>query len=148
MSFVAEASRTFPVSADVAFDCLADHDAWPRWMPASFRPVGRSVGRLSQGSRFRVRILGMPMTVPIRVTKSERGRELTWGGGVKGVFLADHRFLFEPKGDSSVEVRSVETWSGVLASLTQRLLLPQAERIGRDQLGGLAAAIETEPTRS
>jgi hypothetical protein len=110
MSFVASASCTLPVSADVAFDRLADHESWERWMPKSFRPVGRTQGRLIPGKRLRVRILGSLLPVPIRVGVVDRPRELGWGGGVRGFFLADHRFLFESKGESEVEVRSVETW--------------------------------------
>ena len=67
----------------------------------------------------------------------DRPRELTWGGGVRGLLRGEHRFLFEPKGDSSVEVRSVETWSGAIVSLVRRVLVPAAERVGKDQLAAL-----------
>jgi hypothetical protein len=143
MSFIAQASITLPVSAEAAFDRLADHESWPSWMPASFMPVGPSAGRLRVGSKVRVRILGSKVPVSIRIRVVDRPREITWGGGVPGVFLADHRFLFEPRGESSVEVRSVETWSGIIASLFRRTLLSQAERVGKDQLGALARAVTT-----
>jgi hypothetical protein len=141
MSFVAQSSCVLPASAEAAFDCLADHDSWTRWMPASFRPVGKSLGRLRPGARARVKILGSAMPVAIKLLVVDRPREITWGGGVRGIFLAEHRFLFEPKGASSVEVRSVETWSGIIASLFRRVLLPQAERVGKDQLAALAKAL-------
>ena len=141
MSFVAQASLVLPVSAEVAFDRLADHDSWASWMPASFRPVGKTTGRLRGGAKVRVRVLGSALPVSIRVRVVDKPREIAWGGGVAGVFLADHRFLFEPKGDSAVEVRSVETWSGVIARVFRRALLPQAERVGRDQLAALASGL-------
>jgi hypothetical protein len=88
-----------------------------------------------------VKLFGSPVPVSIRVVVVDRARELTWGGGVRGVLRGKHRFLFEPRGESSVEVRSVETWSGAISPLLRRVLLPLAERIGREQLAGLAKAL-------
>jgi hypothetical protein len=79
--------------------------------------------------------------VSIRVVVVDRARELTWGGGVPGVLTGSHRFLFEPRGESSVEVRSIETWSGMMSPVLRRHLLPLAERIGREQLAGLEKAL-------
>jgi hypothetical protein len=141
MSFVAQASVTLQVSAETAFDRLADHPSWKEWMPGSFRPVGRSSGRLHPGSKFRVRLFGAPLPVSIRVVVVDRARELTWGGGVPGILRGKHRFLFEPRGESSVEIRSEETWSGAMSPLLRRVLLPLAERIGREQLAGLERAL-------
>jgi hypothetical protein len=140
MSYVARSSRVLPVPAEVAFDTLADHDSWFRWMPASFRPAGRPLGRLSVGMKLRVKILGSPLPASIRVMVVDRPRELTWGGGVPGLIMGRHRFLFEPKGDT-VEVQSVETWSGVLAALVRRGVLPMAEKVGREQLEALEQAM-------
>jgi hypothetical protein len=145
MSFVAQALVTLPVSAETAFDRLADHASWQDWMPGSFRPVGRSPGRLQPGSKVRVRLFGAPLPVSIRVVVVDRARELTWGGGVPGILRGKHRFLFEPRGGSSVEVRSVETWSGAMSPLLRRVLLPLAERIGREQLAGLERALSKAP---
>jgi hypothetical protein len=86
--------------------------------------------------RLRVKILGSPLPSPIRVMVVDRAREMTWGGGVPGLVLARHSFLFEPKGDS-VEVQSIETWSGALALVLRPIILPMAERVGREQLEGL-----------
>jgi hypothetical protein len=140
MSFVAEASRVLPVSAEAAFDRLADHGSWARWMPRSFRPSGASIGTLRERAKLRIRLLGMPLPVSIQVSVVRRPHEIGWRGGVPGLFLGDHRFLFEPNGPSEVRVRSVETWSGVLASLFQRKIRRDAEQVGRDQLEGLAGS--------
>jgi len=137
MSYVARASRLVPVSVDVAFDTLVDHNSWPRWMPASFRSVGKGQGKLTVGAQRKVKVLGSPFPSPIRVEVVDRAREVTWGGGIPGLVKGRHRFLFEPKGDSSVEVSSVETWSGALAALLRPVLQPLAERVGREQLDAL-----------
>jgi hypothetical protein len=142
MTFVARASRLLAVPPAVAFDCLADHDSWARWMPALFRPVGEAVGRLSEGARMRVKISGVPLPISLRVTVLHASRELRWVGGVPGVLFAEHRFTFEPKGEDSVEVRSEEEWFGFLAALLRPGILPRAEEVGRGQLGALAAEAE------
>jgi hypothetical protein len=145
MPFVARASRLIAAPPEVAFDRLVDHDSWARWLPASFRPVGKAVGLLTEGVKLRVRISGTPFPVSIRVSAVRRPVEICWSGGVKGVLFGEHRFTFEPRGDASVEVRSDETWSGFLARLLRSSIQPKAEQIGRDQLGALAAAVERGP---
>jgi hypothetical protein len=138
MSFVAEASRTFEVAPEVAFDRLADHPSWKEWMPASFVPLSRARGALRVGDRLRMRIARAPLPAIIEVTVVDRAKEITWKGGVPGVLHAEHRFLFEADGDGRTRVRSVETWHGALARILRRFVKPVAERIGAEQLEGLA----------
>jgi hypothetical protein len=144
MPFVAEASRTINVAHGRAYDCLANQDAWREWMPASFALVGRSAGRLEEGARFRVRIEGVPFPVRLQVTVARRASEITWCGGVRGVLWAQHRFVFEPRGEGEVEVRSIETWSGALARLLRGVVKPAAEKVGRAQLAGLERGAEAK----
>ena len=140
MAYVVRASQLISVPPLAAFDRLADHDSWRRWMPASFRPVGETVGRLAEGARFRVRILGLPFAVTCKVSVVRSPAEITWCGGMKGGLWAEHRFLFEPRGEASVEVQSVEAWVGPIAALLRPGIEPGARRVGRQQLEALAAA--------
>jgi hypothetical protein len=148
MSFIAQAERALDVSPEVAFDRLANHASWYEWMPASFRPVGRSKGPLRQGDSIRVRINGMPMAAKLFVSVTRRPEskdgksegELTWTGGIPGILWAEHRFLFEPR-EGGTRVRSVETWHGALAPLLKRALKSKAEKIGSEQLAGLARGV-------
>jgi hypothetical protein len=148
MPFIAQAERSLDVPPDVAFDRLANHASWGEWMPASFRPVGRSKGPLRRGDALKVRIAGMPMTARIRVLVSRRPDpkegvpigEITWTGGVPGLLWAEHRFLFEPK-EGGTRVRSVETWHGALAGVLKKAIQGKAERIGSEQLAGLAEGV-------
>jgi hypothetical protein len=149
MPFVAQAERSLPVPPDVAFDRLANHASWYDWMPDSFRPVGRSKGPLREGDSIRVRIAGMPMPARLSISVTKRpdakggapAGEITWTGGLKGLLWAEHRFLFEAK-DGGTRVRSVETWHGALAPFFQKAIQKQAERIGAEQLAGLARGVE------
>lgn len=143
MSFEARAERVIAVAPERAFDRLADVASWPSWMPRSFRPVGDVRRRfpLGTGDRVKVRINGAVLA-SLKVSASERPRELTWTGGLRGVFAAEHRFLFEPEGEGKTRVRSVETWSGALSGVLRALVLPRAEKVGREQLEALARSLE------
>jgi hypothetical protein len=140
--FVAEAEITVDASPEAAFDRLADYASWPEWMPASFRALDREPAKLAPGARVKVRIAhGAPATLEVAVV--DRPRELTWRGGVPGLH-AEHRFLFEeiPGSDKArTRVRSVETWRGVLAPALRPLVKRVAQRIGREQIAALAAAL-------
>jgi hypothetical protein len=140
VSYVASASRTLRVPASVAFDRLADHDSWSDWMPRSFRPVGRRLGRLAPGATFRVRILGAPFAARCRVTVVRPHEEITWCGGVRGLVYAEHHFFFDAAGDA-VTVRSEETWTGPVASLLRFGIQPGAAKVGGETLDGLARAV-------
>ncbi|HEY6461551.1 MAG TPA: SRPBCC family protein [Polyangiaceae bacterium] len=140
MSYVASASRTIHVPAAVAFDRLADHDSWASWMPASFRPVGRPLGRLAEGTTFRVRILGAPFASRCHVTVVRPHEEITWCGGIRGLVYAEHHFFFDAAGDG-VTVRSEETWSGPVASLLRPAIQRGAARVGGETIDGLARAV-------
>lgn len=110
-------------------------------MTPAFRPVGESAGRLVVGSRFKVKIEGVPRPATCRVTVADDARELTWCGGIKGLMWAEHRFLFEPKSDTSVEVVSAETWHGVVARLMRNRVERNAAKIGKAQLAALASSL-------
>ena len=146
MPFLAEASRIVAASPELVFDRLADHPSWREWMPKSFFPVGPSEGPLKVGSRPRVRVAPMPTSTRLKVDVAERGKELAWSGG--NILLhAHHRFLFEPAEGNQTRVRSVETWAGLLAPLMKGFVKPAAEKIGMEQLEGLARSLEKSPPR-
>ncbi len=140
MSFVAEAWADIDVPPEMAFDVLLDHPGWKDWMPPSFAVASPPDGPLRVGARFRVRILGAPAASTLRLLVADRPREIAWSGGMRRVLHGEHRFLFESDGGGGTKVHSHEKWSGALAPLVRRLVKPMAERVGREQLAGLAAA--------
>jgi uncharacterized protein YndB with AHSA1/START domain len=142
MSFVAQAELTIDAPPQRVFDRLADFAAWPSWMPKSFVPVVRAgaPSPLRRGDRIRVKVGGAPFASTLKLRTLERPREIAWTGGLRGVLWAEHRFVLEPDGDRRTRVRSIETWHGALAGVTKRLVKPLAEKIGMQQLTGLARA--------
>lgn len=140
MPFVAEAERAYDHPPDVVFDRLADAPSWREWMPRSFQPTQTPDAPLQVGDRRRVRV-GYALPTTLTVTVADRGRELTWTGGTRGVLFAEHRFVFERRADGGTFVRSIETWSGALAPVVRPFVQPFAKRAGRGQLEGLARAL-------
>jgi hypothetical protein len=140
MSFIAEARIDIDVPPETAFDVLLQHPKWPDWMPRSFEVPSPADSPLHVGKRFRVRIARAPFASTIEVTVVNRPGEITWCGGRRGLLYAEHRFLFSSDGNGGTRVHSHETWSGALAPLLRPLLQPGAERVGSQQLAGLAAA--------
>ncbi len=113
-------------------------------MPRSFRPAGRTAGRtLREGEAFKVKLARMPVPAKLRVSTSDRPRELSWRGGIRGLLAAEHRFLFDAEGDGTkTRVRSVETWTGALSGILRRVVDPLATKIGSQQLEALARSLE------
>ena len=135
MPYTVEESVEIDVDPAVAFDTLADHGSWPEWMPASFKPVGPTVGTLRVGATPRVRIAGLPFATPVPVTVVDHPREITWSGG-NLLLRGEHTFRFEAS-ERGTRVTSSETWSGLLAALLKPLVRRGAARVGRAQLAGI-----------
>jgi uncharacterized protein YndB with AHSA1/START domain len=140
MTFVAEAERRYDRAPEEVFDRLADARSWKEWMPRSFRPTRTPASPLRSGDHLRVRVAGGPPAT-LEVVVADRAREMTWTGGLRNVLFAEHRFLFERRDDGGTLLRSVEVWSGALASITRPIVKPLAELIARGQLDGLGRAL-------
>jgi hypothetical protein len=104
-------------------------------------------GPLVVGDEIGVRIGGVPGVSKLRISELESGRVLAWSGGVPGVLAAVHAFRFEAREGGSM-ARSEERWSGALGRLgpLAKRVRTQAERVGADQLAGLADAVRSQRT--
>jgi hypothetical protein len=150
MSFVASASGVIHASRTDCFSRLRDFSTWRDWMPLSFRPV-RGPGRdLEVGDRVFLRIAptkhAVPLFISVKIVRVTPGREITWRGGVPGLLVGEHAFLFEDaEGEAGATlVRSEETWSGAIAgvSFAAKKIGASASLIGRHTIDCLAAAVE------
>ena len=141
MTFLAEAERLVDATPEAAFDRLADLSSWPRWMPETFRLVGPPPEAMKPGATFRVRIVHLPVPNTLTLTRFERGRELAWRGG-SALLHGHHHFFFEPLEGGKTRVRSSEEWGGLLAPVLRLVLKPVAEKLGGEQLDGLARSLK------
>ena len=102
---------------------VSRHDEWSEHFRLRGEPV---VGGLA---RIEFTLFGIRASVPVTVQKVDSPRELRWHGGAKGIAFGSHFIILEAlDGGSRTRVRHGETFEGLFAALTVRLL--KAERGG------------------
>lgn len=99
------------IDADVTkvWDVLADVSAYEKWNPYHVSVVPD--GDVAAGTRLRVTLNkpnGDVVKIKPQVLRVLPGRELTWGGGIKGVFVGEHRFVLEPLPSGTRLIQSEE----------------------------------------
>ncbi len=147
MSFVASASGVIHAGRSDCFSRLRDFPGWDAWMPPSFRPRSGPSRPLETGDRLELCIRSTPVALPlfirVRIVRVVPDREIAWRGGVPGLLVGEHAFVFEDaKGEAGATlVRSEETWSGALTSVgfAARRIGASASKIGQEQIDSLAA---------
>lgn len=56
---------------------------------------------------------GEAVTVHAHLMRIESNRELTWGGGIRGIFYGEHVFLLEALADGSTKLIHKEDFTGI-----------------------------------
>lgn len=95
------------------WSALTDIASYRDWNP--YHVSVRSEGDLAPGVRLTVEIdkpNGERLTIRPRVLRMEADRELTWGGGPRGIFHGEHTFVLEPSGNGTRLVHS-EVFKGL-----------------------------------
>ncbi len=90
---------------------LADLDAYPRWNPYHRRVEGE----FEEGSDMTIHVTrpdGKQVEVPPHMMRIVENEEITWGGGIKGVFYGVHRFLLESQSNGTTLLKHNEDFSG------------------------------------
>jgi hypothetical protein len=120
-------SRSLEINAPAAviWDALADVKSWPSWKPF-IRSVRFAGDAIEVGSRFTMNIKVKGPAVPITVTVIEldRGRKMAWTGGLRGLSMSVHGFVFEESGGKT-RVTSYEHFTGALVSLMLLIVTPR-----------------------
>jgi len=76
------------------WDVLVDFKKYPDWNP--YHVMVRGLPELGADLIVNVqRPDGKSVEVPPHIVRLQQGRELTWGGGIKGLFYGEHVFLLE-----------------------------------------------------
>ena len=95
---------------------LIDFAGYPQW--SSY--VREISGTPTVGGRLRV-VQGAagrrPLVFRARVLQATAGRELTWRGGVPGLYLGTHEFLLTARPGGGTHLLQRETFRGLLSGL-------------------------------
>jgi hypothetical protein len=104
---------TIAAEPATVWEAITDLNAYPAWNPYHRRV--ETTGDLVPGQRLVVHIRkpnDAQVVIKPHVIRIEPNRELTWGGGLKGIFHGEHRFVLEPVAGGTRLVHS-ETFAGL-----------------------------------
>lgn len=91
---------------------LADLDSYPKW-----NPYHRAVeGDFVEGAELKIQVLrpdGKKVEVPPHMIRIVENEEITWGGGIKGIFYGIHSFRLQQKEGGKTILRHDEDFSGI-----------------------------------
>ncbi len=93
------------------YSVLADLEAYPEWNPYHRRVEGE----FKEGSEMTIHVTrpdGKQVEVPPHMMRIVENEEITWGGGIKGVFYGVHSFLLETQSNGKTLLRHNEDFSG------------------------------------
>jgi hypothetical protein len=96
---------------ETIWSILTDNHKYPEWNPYHVMVKGK----LETGKKLEVRIHkpnGAMVKIEPHVLRLERNRELTWGGGIRGIFTGKHVFQLERIDAWTTRLIHKETFSG------------------------------------
>ena len=97
---------------DDVWEVLADTERYPEWNPYHVRVDGP----LAEGAKLEVEVHkpnGNEVIIHPHVQVLRPGQELTWGGGVPGIFTGRHVFRLEPLPGGRTRLVHAERFSGL-----------------------------------
>lgn len=98
-------------SPEKVWQVLVDNESYPSWNPYHVKVVGK----LQEGAPLIVSIHkpnGARLEIEPKVMRLDRNKELTWGGGVPGIFTGEHQFILSRNADASTHLIHKELFQG------------------------------------
>ncbi len=99
------------VPREEVYAVLADLGAYPKWNPYH----RRIEGEFEEGSDMTIHVTrpdGKQVEVPPHMMRIIENEEITWGGGIKGVFYGVHSFYLESQPNGKTLLKHYEDFSG------------------------------------
>ena len=94
------------------YEVLSDLNNYPNW-----NPYHRKVeGTFEEGAKLNVYVTrpdGQQVDVPPKMMTIIENEEITWGGGIKGIFYGVHTFRLESKSKGKTILYHNEDFSGI-----------------------------------
>jgi hypothetical protein len=91
---------------------LADLESYPKWNPYHRRVEGD----FEEGAELRIDVFrpdGKQVAVPPHMLRIINNEQITWGGGVRGIFYGVHSFILEPGSERKTLLKHNEDFSGL-----------------------------------
>lgn len=91
---------------------LADLDSYPKWNPYHRRVEGK----FEEGAELKIYVLrtdGKEVEVPPHMMRIVENQEITWGGGIRGIFYGVHSFVLESEAQNKTLLKHNEDFSGI-----------------------------------
>ncbi len=91
---------------------LADFDSYPEWNPYHKKIEGDfKVG--SEMTIYVSRPDNKEVKVPPHMIRIKANEEISWGGGIKGIFYGEHTFLLQTQANGKTLLKQNEDFSGL-----------------------------------
>ncbi len=104
------------------WEMITDFPRYPEWNHFLLWVQGQP--SVNTRIRFKFELpRGIRVFACAKILKVIPESELRWAGGIRGLFRAEHYFLFEPINDKAIRFRHGEIFTGILVPLIWSLLL-------------------------
>ncbi|MDH3326951.1 MAG: SRPBCC domain-containing protein [Gammaproteobacteria bacterium] len=103
---------TINTPVEAVWAVLVNNQDYPNWNPYHVRVEGQ----LKKGEKLFVKIHkpnGAKVEIEPHVMRIYPFKELTWGGGIKGIFFGEHVFLLEAIDANTTRLIQKEEFSGI-----------------------------------
>ncbi len=124
------------------YEVLADIDSYPNWNPYH----RRIEGKYEEGSELTIHVLrpdGKEVKVPPHMMRIVENEEITWGGGMKGIFYGVHTFKLKSSEQGKTVLMHNEDFSGIAIGFAD--LPPDVIAEGYHQMNmALKSRVETK----
>ena len=98
--------------SEAVYSVLSDFESYPAW-----NPYHRKVkGVFQDGADLIVHVTrpdGKQVEVPPHMIRIVKNKEITWGGGIRGIFYGKHSFLLEQISQDKTLLKHNEDFSGI-----------------------------------
>ncbi len=98
--------------SEAVYSVLSDFESYPAW-----NPYHRKIkGVFQDGSDLIVHVTrpdGKQVEVPPHMIRIVENKEITWGGGIRGIFYGEHSFLLEQISQDKTLLKHNEDFSGI-----------------------------------
>jgi len=93
------------------YNILANFKNYPNWNPYH----ANISGKFEEGSELKIDVIrpdGKKVEIPPHMMRIVKNKEITWGGGIKGVFYGVHSFILESGESGKTLLKHNEDFSG------------------------------------